>query len=315
MLEVLTTRILRDRGTEPLTQASRRQSQPRSRRFYGSTVSADLIANTSAAFLVTGPGAAGSAWPSTPRMGCTSLVVPVRKASSAVGQRRQRAGPARRRRPTRSPAPWSPRPGGPADSGGVEQPAGLKPRTRSAGALAQVAGRVREDRLAAAVLGRVGQRPHVLPVGRGLQPGQRAVLVARPRAPWSRPRSACGRLASAIATIAVSGAPPRSEPSGAIPPVTVIRIRASSGRRRRLDHGQRARLDLLQVGLGQARARPPSGPAAPGAGSARTARPPATLIVSKTPSPITSPWSKIEIRASSSGTRRPVYPHRHGRKR
>jgi hypothetical protein len=50
---------------------------------YGSGVSAARIANTSAAFLVTGPGAADSAWPSTQRIACTSLVVPVRNASSA----------------------------------------------------------------------------------------------------------------------------------------------------------------------------------------------------------------------------------------
>src|SRR5216683_5808264 len=38
----------------------------------------------SAALRVTGPGAAGSIVPSTLRIGCTSLVVPVRNASSAA---------------------------------------------------------------------------------------------------------------------------------------------------------------------------------------------------------------------------------------
>src|SRR5258708_13466035 len=53
------------------------------RAYYGSGDSAARIANTSAAFLVTGPGAAGRALPSTLRIGWTSLVVPLRNASSA----------------------------------------------------------------------------------------------------------------------------------------------------------------------------------------------------------------------------------------
>src|ERR1700726_1323448 len=60
-------------------------ARPRSgnRAYYGSGDSAARIANTSAAFLVTGPGAAGSATASTLRIGWTSLVVPLRNASSA----------------------------------------------------------------------------------------------------------------------------------------------------------------------------------------------------------------------------------------
>ncbi len=41
---------------------------------------------------------------------------------------------------------------------------------------------------------------------------------------------AVGARIAPSATIAVSGEPPRSEPSGAMPPVTVIRIRARSTR-------------------------------------------------------------------------------------
>src|SRR5215470_16725022 len=103
----------------------------------------------------------------------------------------------------------------------------------------------------------------------------------------------------------VSGEPPRSEPSGAMPPVTVIRIRASSGRP---DASITSRApDLICSRSGSASPRP----AADRASRARcrlsaNGTPRATLTVSKTPSPTTSPWSKIEICASASGTSVPL---------
>src|ERR1700716_374818 len=70
------------RGNLSLDPGSARQRSA-NRANYGSGDSAARIANTSAAFFVTGPGAAGSATASTLRIGWTSLVVPLRNASSA----------------------------------------------------------------------------------------------------------------------------------------------------------------------------------------------------------------------------------------
>ena len=72
---------------------------------------------------------------------------------------------------------------------------------------------------------RVVERDDVLGVGRRLQAGDRAVLVAGPRhGDHARSRRDHG-AAPAAATITVGPPSPRSEPSGPTPPVTVRRRR------------------------------------------------------------------------------------------
>ena len=88
----------------------------------------------------------------------------------------------------------------------------------AAGALAEHAGRVGEDRLARLALGGVREGDHVLAVRRRLEPGERPPLVARP-GHGRRPRST-GRTALASAmTTSVGDWVSRLEPSGEMPAV------------------------------------------------------------------------------------------------
>jgi hypothetical protein len=96
-----------------------------------------------------------------------------------------------------------------------------------------------------------------------------------------------GGFASARATITVSGEPLRSEPSGAIPPVTVIRIRARCSL---LDSTTAIAPAVISSRSGDARPSPAADlPSLARCRVSANGTPLTTLIVSKTPSPVTSP--------------------------
>ena len=137
--------------------------------------------NAVASAVATGPGAAGSATPSTCAIGCTSRVVDDRNASSALASASidtsaslqssasSRSSP--RVTPRRHPADWGRR-----DERAVAHDEHVRTRR-----LTQVPARVREDRLARTPFLGVGEGAHVGGVRDRLQPGGRTVLVARPR--------------------------------------------------------------------------------------------------------------------------------------
>jgi hypothetical protein len=107
------------------------------------------------------------------------------------------------------------------------------------------------------------------------------------------------------ATITVHSASPRSEPSGADPPVTVMRTRASGGGVGPSTAAMAARSSSSEVWTWR-----PS----PSAECRRRARwrlvakgtPSTALSVSNTPSPTVRPWSKIDTVASAAGSRVPL---------
>ena len=118
---------------------------------------------------------------------------------------------------------------------------------------------------------RVRERAHVLGVRRGLEPRGRAAVVAHPRHDddahrvGPRARTRCSRRRPSAA------APPRSEPSGATPPVTVMRRRASSWPLAR-STAHAAACSVVAIGDRRGRGPTRSAPAGRGGGSTRTAR-------------------------------------------
>ena len=175
-----------------------------------------------------------------------------------------------------------------------------------AGGLAQLVARVGEDGLARAALVRVGERAHVLGVRRGLQPRGGAAVVAHPR--HDDDASPIGPRAQRAARGDDDRRPrARRAPSRAV---------HAAG-----DRDAQARL-VVAVGLAAPRAPAASRSVRSGTGRPRpdaecaepveVAGPRERLgrrrpgCVSNTPSPTSSPWSKGEMRASSTASERPL---------
>ena len=116
-------------------------------------------------------------------------------------------------------------------------------------------------------------------------------------------------LSGPTATTTVAASSPRSEPSGATPPVTVTRTRASG---RSWDASTSAIATRSASSSNGTRRSRPSAERRRRSRCRRVAkgRPSTALSVSNTPSPTVSPWSKIETVASVGVDQRPVHPDR-----